>query len=303
MSRPSYPGVPCSLGMLCVLIGVSRQAYYQGRTRQLKREDRDAQALEAVREVRVELPHTGTRKLYHERNACFRALHLGRDKLFALLRGKGMLVERRRRYTRTTDSRHGFALAPNLLQDADTGAPRRPTRPNEVFVSDITYIETLEGFRYAALLTDAYSRKIVGYDLSASLSVEGSMRALNQALSQTTKAERKDLIHHSDRGVQYCCRTYRERLQQAGVHVSMSATGNPYENALAERVNGILKMELGLDAVFTTGEQARRTFEQAIRLYNEKRPHLALGMRKPSQVHEERLHSRTYKQKNDVNLF
>jgi putative transposase len=300
MSQPSYSGALCSLEALCALIGVSRQAYYQGRARQWKRDARDAQALEAVRELRAELPRMGTRKLYHEREACFRALHLGRDGLFALLRREGMLVERRRRYVRTTDSRHGFALAPNLLQDVDTGAPRRPTRPNEVFVSDITYIETLEGFRYAALLTDAYSRKIVGYDLSTSLSVEGSMRALNQALYQTTKAERKGLIHHSDRGVQYCCRTYRERLQQAGVRVSMSATGNPYENALAERVNGILKMELGLDALFATGEQARRALKQAVRLYNECRPHLALGMKKPSQVHEERLHSHTHNKK-DVN--
>lgn len=297
MSQPSYSRARCSLGSFCALIGVSRQAYYQGRSRQSKREGEDAQALEAVRELRVELPRLGTRKLYHERKEYFRTLHLGRDRLFALLRREGMLVERRRRYVRTTDSRHGFALAPNLLQDADTGAPRRPTRPNEVFVSDITYIETMEGFRYAALLTDAYSRKIVGYDLSTSLSVEGSLRALNQALSQTTKAERKSLIHHSDRGVQYCCRAYRERLQQAGVRVSMSATGNPYENALAERVNGILKMELGLDALFVTGEQARRAMKQAIRLYNECRPHLALRMRKPSQVHEERLHSCTYNKK------
>jgi transposase InsO family protein len=164
-----------------------------------------------------------------------------------------------------------------LLRDPETGTAYRPTRPNEVFVADLTYIETLEGFRYAALVTDAYSRKIVGFDLSLSLSVEGSLRALEMALRQTRKRERRSLIHHSDRGVQYCCRAYRRRLRRAGVRASMSATGDPYENALAERVNGILKLELGLDAVFISEAQVQRVLKQAARLYNERRPHLSLG--------------------------
>ena len=274
-----------SLQQLCRAAGFSRQAYYQGRARQEKRHHREARALEHVRALRAQLPRLGARKIYHEAYHQFRELKIGRDALLRLLRREDLLVKRRRRYVSTTDSRHGFQVAGNLLLDRESGTRYRPRRPNEVFVADITYVETLAGFRYAALITDAFSRKIVGYDLSASLSVEGSLRALEQALRQTTKAERKGLIHHSDRGVQYCCRAYRERLARAGVRVSMSATGNPYENALAERVNGILKQELGLDALFVDERQARRALREAVRLYNDRRPHLALDYCKPSQVH------------------
>ncbi|WP_456425774.1 IS3 family transposase [Rhodocaloribacter sp.] len=274
-----------SLQQLCKAAGFSRQAYYQGRARREKRHHREARALEHVAALRAQLPRLGVRKIYHEAYHQFRELNLGRDALLRLLRRENLLVKRRRRYVSTTDSRHGFQGAGNLLFGRESGTRYRPRRPNEVFVADITYVETLAGFRYAALITDAFSRKIVGYDLSASLSVEGSLRALEQALGQTTKAERKGLIHHSDRGVQYCCRAYRERLARAGVRVSMSATGNPYENALAERVHGILKQELGLDAVFVDERQARRALREAVRLYNDRRPHLALDYCKPSQVH------------------
>jgi len=277
----------CSVEALCAAAGFSRQAYYRGRAREQHRKERDEQALEAVQELRRDLPRLGTRKLYHEQYARFRALGLGRDLLFALLRREGLLIQRRRRSAQTTDARHGFGVADNLLLDPKTGVAYRPVRPNEVFVADITYVETIEGFRYAALVTDAYSRKIVGFDLSASLSVEGSLRALEMALSQTTKRERCCLIHHADRGVQYCCRAYRQRLARVGARASMSATGDPYENALAERVNGILKMELGLDALFLSEAQARRALKQAVRLYNERRPHLSLAYRKPSEVHAE----------------
>lgn len=287
MSTGLYEGRRLSIDELACALDFTRQGYYQARARAEHQQKQAEQALEAVKTLRRELPRLGTRKLYHEGHDCFRALGLGRDKLFALLRREGLLIERRRRYARTTDSRHGFGFAQNLLLDRETGVPYRPRRPNEVFVADLTYVETLEGFRYAALITDAYSRKIVGFDLSASLSVEGSLRALEMALRQTPKRERKGLIHHSDRGVQYCCRAYRRRLARVGARASMSATGDPYENALAERVNGILKLELGLEAVFLTEAQARSALRQAVRLYNERRPHLSLGYRKPSQVHAE----------------
>lgn len=154
-----------------------------------------------------------------------------------------------------------------------------------MFVSDITYLATLEGFSYLALITDAYSRKIVGYDLSSSLSIEGSLRALKMALSQSSKLD--GLIHHSDRGVQYCAYAYTDQLHDCGARISMAETGNPYENAQAERVNGILKQEYGLDAVFVSRYVVERGVHEAVRLYNEKRPHLALNYRKPSQVHAE----------------
>lgn len=279
MSASAYAGPGFTVDELARQCGISRQAYYQARARQHDQEEREKQALRLVREVRSRHPRMGTRKLYQEYYATFRRLAVGRDALFALLRRGGLLVRPRRRRARTTDSRHGFPVWQNLL------AGYAPTRPNEVFVSDITYIETLGGFRYLALITDAYSRKIVGSDLSASLSVEGSLRALEEALGQTTAKEREGLIHHSDRGVQYCCHAYVNRLTGCGARVSMAAVGNPYENALAERVNGILKQEYGLDGVFATDAHAQRAAAEAVYLYNEKRPHLALDYRKPSEMH------------------
>ena len=285
MKQPHYTGRRFTVAALTGAQGLTRQGYYQARQRLELRDERQEKALALVRELRAELPRLGTRKLYHERYEQFRGLNIGRDALFSVLRDEDMLIPRRRRGPRTTDSRHGLRLYRNLLKDPETGTLYRPERANEVFVADITYLETLEGFRYLALLTDAYSRKIVGYDLSASLSIEGSLRALDMALKQTNAAERRGLIHHSDRGVQYCSRAYVDRLEGAATRVSMASRGNCYENALAERVNGILKQELSLGDVFATGAHAQCVVSEAVRLYNERRPHLALAYRKPSQVH------------------
>lgn len=274
-----------SVGQLAGAAGLSRQAYYQAKGRAGQAAQRQQQALDLVRAVRRRHPRLGTRKLYHEQHEALRSLKIGRDGLFALLRREGLLVKKRRRQVKTTDSRHGFRLHKNLLLAPETGARYRPRRPNEVFVSDITYIETLAGWRYLALISDAYSRKIVGSDLSGSLSVEGALQALDQALGQLKLTEGKGLIHHSDRGVQYCCFDYVERLDAVGARISMTERGSPYDNAQAERINGILKQEYGLDGCFVDDAQAQRAVNEAIYLYNEERPHLALGYRKPSQVH------------------
>ena len=262
---------------ICRAHGISRQAYYKGRARAEHRQGRQEEALTLVRAERHELPRLGTRKLYHLHRDAFRDIKIGRDALFGLLREHELLITRKRSKRRTTDSRHGLLTYQNLVKD------NPPTAPNEVFVADITYVETLEGFRYAALITDAYSRKIVGYDLSASLSIEGSLRALKMALSSVD--DPTGLLHHSDRGVQYCSRAYVEELAEHRARVSMAAVGNPYENALAERVNGILKGEFFLDALFASQAQAQAALAQAVRLYNERRPHLSLAYRTPSQVH------------------
>lgn len=266
-----------SVETICRAHGLSRQAYYQGRARAHQRQHRHEAALALVQAERQVLPRLGTRKLYHRQRQSFRALNIGRDALFGLLRRQGLLIARKRARRRTTDSGHGLLTYENLLR------AHKPTAPERVFVADITYVETLEGFRYAALVTDAYSRKIVGYDLSASLSIEGSLRALKMALSGVNDA--RGLIHHSDRGVQYCSRAYVSELAAHGARVSMAAVGNPYENALAERVNGILKGEFFLDGLFATESQARLALAEAVKLYNERRPHLSLGYRTPSQVH------------------
>ncbi len=158
-------------------------------------------------------------------------------------------------------------------------------RVHQVWVGDITYLSTEEGFLYLALLTDAYSRFIVGYDLASSLAMEGCERALEQAIAATPGAVLTGLIHHSDHGVQYSAQRYRARLAGLGIHLSMGAVGNCYENALAERVNGILKLEYGLDATFVTAAQAYQAVQEAIALYNHERPHLALHYATPAAIH------------------
>lgn len=264
---------------ICQAVGMTRQAYYQGRRRRKERQRRQASALQLVRRKRVRQPRLGVRKLYRMCYGAFRALKLGRDALFGLCRRAGLLVAPRPRRHRTTDSRHGFSIHKNLLEGR-----KAPRRPNRVWAADITYVPTEEGFCYAALLTDCYSRKIVGYDLSSSLSVEGSLRALRRALEGAESTQ--GLIHHSDRGVQYSCGDYQERIEEAGMRCSMASKGNPYENALAERVNGTLKIEYGLEEPFKSEKEAREALEEAVELYNEHRPHLALDYRTPAEVHD-----------------
>lgn len=259
--------------------GISRQAYYQAQQRRQQREAEDQLILALVQGIRQRHPRMGGRKLYHELQEPLAQLGIsrGRDALFDLLRDYDLLVPTKRNRQRTTHP--GLWRCPNLLADW------QPTAPNQVWAGDITYLATEEGFLYLALLTDAYSRFIVGFDLSASLALEGSLSALNQAIDQADPEQLQQLIHHSDHGVQYSSRPYRDRLQSVGIRSSMGAVGNCYENALAERVNGILKNEYGLDTLFVSKAHALRAVEEAIRLYNYERPHLSLNYRKPAEVH------------------
>ena len=203
---------------------------------------------------------------------------MGRDKFFDLLRRKGLLVKRRRKYAVTTQSRHRFRVHQNLVKDYT------PQGPDRVWVSDITYIRTGNGFKYLFLITDAYSRKIVGWELSNSLGLEGALKSLKMALKQCT--DPTGLIHHSDRGFQYCSYEYVKRIQSKGGRMSMGEAGNCYDNAKAERVNGILKDEYGLDEHFKEDKHANQAVREAIYLYNEQRPHWSLGLRIPSEVHK-----------------
>jgi len=191
-------------------------------------------------------------------------------------------VPQRRRYHVTTNSRHPWERCKNLIKD------KPPTQPNEQYVSDITYIKTEEGHVYLSLVTDRYSRAIVGYDVSRSLAVEGSLRAYKRALRQRGKSKVKT-IHHSDRGVQYSCHDYIRVSKQHGVETSMTEENHVYENALAERVNGILKTEFGLCKRLKSFEAAQKLVAQSIDLYNNYRPHLSLGYKTPASVHAGRL--------------
>lgn len=265
-----------STNQLCCWFGISRQGYYRHRQLSERRSQEEASVLEIVRQIRYQQPRVGGRKLHLMLQEI--GIYIGRDRLFEILRKHQMLVLRRKRYSRTTDSRHPFRYYPNLIKDI------RIDRPGQVYVSDITYIHTLEGFQYLCLITDYYSRKIIGYDLSSSLSIEGSIRALKMALRQTH--DPGGLIHHSDRGVQYCCKEYIELLKKHGIKISMTEQDHVYENALAERVNGILKDEFYLGETLQSKDVAKELVRESVEIYNQQRLHMSLNYRTPESVYE-----------------
>jgi putative transposase len=229
------------------------------------------------------MPRIGTRKLHYMLTETLQKhkISIGRDKLFDLLEEYGLLVRRRKRKRiNTTDSNHPFRKYPNLIRELQV------LRPNHLWVSDITYISLADCFCYLSLVTDAYSRKIVGYCLYPSLKKEGPLHALQMALNSLPSKPQDALIHHSDRGLQYCCGDYIMLLDDNAMTISMTEKGDPYENAIAERVNGILKNEFALDQDFENIEQAKAAVESAISIYNQQRPHLSCNRLTPEQAHQ-----------------
>ena len=228
------------------------------------------------------MPRVGTRKLHHMLSESLQDhnISIGRDGLFNLLSDYGLLVRRRKRKRAvTTDSNHPFRKYPNLIKELQV------LRPNQLWVSDITYIRLINGFCYLNLVTDAYSRKIVGYCLYPSLKKEGTLEALSAALGGLPGKLEGRLMHHSDRGLQYCCKDYITLLQNNRVSISMTEKGDPYENAIAERVNGILKEEFVLDKGFNNFEQAKSKVKEAINTYNRVRPHASCNYLTPEMAH------------------
>ena len=262
----------------CQCFGRHRDAYYKIKARKHKRESVSNQVLGLVKAERIEQPRVGTRKLYEALQTCFQAkgLKIGRDKLFDILREHDMLVKRKKASCKTTDSYHRFYKYKNLVKDMQV------TAINQVWVSDITYIRTINGFCYLALITDMFSRKIVGYDISDSLELAGCLRALKNALRQARPAA--GLVHHSDRGIQYCSNQYVNELKKREIKISMTEENHCYENAIAERVNGILKDEFFLDQCFFNKKSAYHATRNAIEIYNNKRLHLSLGYKTPDMV-------------------
>lgn len=204
---------------------------------------------------------------------------IGRDKFITILGKYNLLVVPKKSFTRTTNSFHRFYKYKNLLYDKTIDGS------NQCWVSDITYLRTQTGFVYLFLITDYYSRKIVGWDVSASLSIEGAIIALNKAIKQRNK-QSYHMIHHSDRGIQYCSNSYVDLLLRNKIKISMTEQNHCYENAKAERVNGILKNEFLLDSTFSNHTMARKAAKEAIQTYNELRPHWSLNLQTPSQVHK-----------------
>lgn len=228
------------------------------------------------------MPRLGTRKLYFKLEPAFRGLglKLGRDKLFRLLGEEDMLIRPRRRYVQTTMSRHHLRKYPNLVKGLEL------TAPEQVWVSDITYIKTVEGTCYLNLVTDAWSRKIVGYALSATMDAVSMGVALQMDLKE--KKTCAATIHHSDRGLQYCSSHYVGLASKGKMRMSMTQDSDPYENALAERMNRTLKEEFGLGKTLKNKEQAKEMVNQAVNLYNNIRPHLSLQMKTPQQLHHKK---------------
>lgn len=271
------------LAYLCQLLGKSRQAYYQGQRKQDSRLAFGEVVAELITEIRGRVGNQklGTRKLLPLINEQLekQRLSVGRDQLFGIMDTYGLKVrQRRRRKPRTTDNTHGFRRYPNLIKNLDLELSER------VWVSDITYVKVKDKFMYLSLITDAYSRKIMGYRLHEDLSVEGSMKALMMAIGNRKYPKRR-LIHHSDQGIQYCSNIYINMLKTNGIHISMASKGSPHENALAERINGILKQEYGLGKIIDSQDKARDMVDAAITSYNCKRPHQSLQGQTPEQVH------------------
>ena len=269
-----------SLTTITHCFGLKRDAYYKFKSRADTRLKLEQQIINIVKKRRRSLPREGVRKLKKSLDNDFRKANLkvGRDTLFNVLRQHNMLTLRKKYSSRTTNSLHRFHKYRNIIKDVEV------TRPNHVWVSDITYIRTIKGFCYLALITDMYSRKIVGHDLSNSLELGGCVRALNKALYHAKNTEQ--LIHHSDRGIQYCSNVYTQILKRNKIGISMTEENHCYENALAERVNGILKDEFYLDQTFTDVAHAKRATKNAINLYNEIRLHLSLDFRTPNMVYK-----------------
>ena len=267
-----------SIERTCQCYDMHRDAYYKFKIRKQAKESVEKQVLELVKDERIEQPRVGTRKLYEALQTSFETngLKVGRDKFFEILREHEMLVRRKKASCKTTDSYHRFHKYKNLVKDMVV------TAPNQVWVADITYIRTINGFCYLALITDMYSRKIVGYDISDSLELTGCLRALKRALRTARPAD--GLVHHSDRGIQYCSNQYVDELKKCAIRISMTEENHCYENAIAERVNGILKDEFYLDQTFFSKNAASLATDNAINIYNNKRLHLSLGYKTPNMV-------------------
>jgi len=263
----------------CELFGVHRDAHYKYLKRFNKKQQEHQKILDLVRRERSVQPRVGTRKLIKAIKTPLenQGIKLGRDALFNLLRDQSMLIRRKKPNHKTTDSFHRFYKYNNLIKDL------KIVRPNQVWVSDITYIRTVKGFCYLALITDLYSRKIIGYDISDSLGLKGCLRALQKAQRQSRI--KAGTIHHSDRGIQYCSNQYVKELKKKNMRISMTEENHCYENAVAERVNGILKSEFYLDECFTNLDHAKRAVKNAIKIYNHKRMHLSLNFKTPEMVH------------------
>ncbi len=263
------------------MFGISRQAYYKRQNKIQKLVTEREILLDLIKPIRKRMSRVGTIKLYDmiKDEMTKNNVNIGRDKLFTFLRNEKMLVKKKKNYTKTTDSFHRFHKHKNLIKDMEVNAPE------QVWVCDITYIKTELGHTYLSLITDYYSKKIVGYHLADNLKSESSLIALKMAIKSRQYPDRK-LIHHSDRGFQYCSDDYIKMLTDNNIQPSMTEVYDPYENAIAERVNGILKDEFDIGEGFINLQHATKEIKYVIETYNTFRPHFSCQKLTPQQAHD-----------------
>lgn len=282
--KASFPDL--SIPQICGLFGRSKQAFYQGERRSQDRFLEEEVILQEVLSIRKELPKLGVRKLHFllQLPLARHGIQCGRDRLFDLLRSHSLLIKKRKRRPRTTDSEHGRPVFSNFAEGFI------PDQPHQIWFCDITYVVTSEGFGYLSLITDGYSHKVVGYGFRQDLSAQGCLQALTMAQQQWPAKEK--LIHHSDQGSQYVSKTYIEQLQgkkqpdEKLVVISMSRKRSPQDNPIGERINGILKDEFELNSPVETFEEVLRKVDKAVVRYNTLRPHSSCDFLTPEQAHK-----------------
>ena len=276
----------------CTLFGIDRQVYYRKIRKSKQKKINASKVISMVIDIRRSMPRVGSKKLYYLLNNELRQLKIGRDKFIDILRANHLLIVPKRTYHITTNSHHRFRKHQNKILDLQI------QRPEQLWVSDITYIGKRDNPCYLSLVTDAYSKKIVGFNVADNMHTESSLVALRRAVKQR-KDNQLSLIHHSDRGLQYCANEYQDLLHRSNIECSMTQNSDPYENAVAERINGILKQEFMIDKFSKELAVMKTIVKNAIEIYNQKRPHYSNHYLTPNQMHQQHeMKMRTYKTKN-----
>ncbi|MGO4905108.1 IS3 family transposase [Flavobacterium sp. W20_MBD1_R3] len=276
----------------CNLFGIDRPVYYRRIKRKINKEAKAIEVVSMIHQVRQLMPRLGGKKSYHILMDDLKSMKIGRDKLFDILRANHLLIQAKRSYHVTTNSHHRFRKHRNQILDLEIN------RPDQVWVSDITYIGKREKPCYLSIVTDAYSKKIMGYYVAENMNTESSVKTLNMAIKQRKNNE-IPLIHHSDRGLQYCANDYQNTLSKNRILPSMTQNSDPYENAVAERINGILKQEFMIDKYHLDLKVMKQIVKESVDIYNELRPHYSNYMLTPNKMHlQNQIKMRTYKTKN-----
>lgn len=274
------------------MFGLERQVYYRHKYRKQKQLFQAEKVVKMVIEIRKRMPRIGTRKLYYLLQNELQEMNIGRDKLFKIVSANHLNIMPKRSYKVTTNTHHRFYKHKDLISDMLI------CRPEQVWVADITYLGIRHAHLYISFITDAYSKKIVGYDVSDNLQTSGVVRALKMA-HKSRQYRNEELIHHSDKGLQYCSNEYQQLIKKYKLKCSMTEQYDPYSNAVAERINGIIKNEFNLEQYQVNKELMQQIISETVEIYNNERPHFSCHLLTPNQMHlQNKITIKTYKSKN-----